>query len=224
MVFVMVTVSHMVQKLVNDKVYVLEAMSHEIVSFGSLAKQLKPEIEEELDKDVKNYAIVMALRRYSETLKDKHKKLSLDYSSEILLKTDICDISVLGSPTLFNKLKKLYDIANFEEGDILNIIHGRREVSIVTNDRYREKLLSFLKGERILNVEQSLVSLTLAYAKGSMYTPGVIYNVVRNISWENINIFEVVSTNSELTFILAKKDAIKGYKALEKLVKNIKST
>jgi aspartokinase len=208
----------MVQKIVNDRVFVEEAMANGIVSFGSLARQLKPEIEEELGKDVKTYAIVMALRRYAETIKEKHKKIAFNYSSEILLKTDICDISVLGSPTLFNKLKKLYDMVNFENGDILNIIHGRREVSIVTNGRYKNKLTSFLKAEKILNVEENLVALTLAYAKGSMYTPGVIFNCVRNISWENINIFEVVSTNSELTFILAKNDAVKGYKALEKLV------
>jgi len=48
--------------------------------------------------------------------------------------------------------------------------------------------------------------------------PGVIYNVVRNLAWENINIFEIVSTNTELTFILHKKDAVKGYSVLEKLV------
>jgi hypothetical protein len=44
-------------------------------------------------------------------------------------------------------------------------------------------------------------------------------DVVRNIAWENINIFEIVSTNTELTFILNKKDAVKGYTVLEKLVK-----
>jgi aspartokinase len=50
------------------------------------------------------------------------------------------------------------------------------------------------------------------------YTPSVIFNVVRTIAWENINIYEIVSTNTELTFILNKKDCVKGYKVLEKLV------
>ncbi|MDH7517942.1 MAG: hypothetical protein QHH19_06330 [Candidatus Thermoplasmatota archaeon] len=107
---------------------------------------------------------------------------------------------------------------DFEKGDILNIIHGGHEVSVVTNERYREKLLSLLKGEKILNLETNLVCLTLTYSKNYLYTPGVIYNVVRNLAWENINIFEIVSTNTELTFILHKKDAVKGYKVLEKLV------
>ncbi len=215
----MVTISHVVQKLINDRVFIQEPMSKGIVSYGSLAKQLKPEIEEELGKEVKTHAIVMALRRYAGQLKQKHKTISFDYSSEIIMKTDICDIAVLRSPTLLNKLKQLYGIVDFEKGDILNIIHGRYEVSIVTNERYRERSLDFLKREKILNVEKDLVSLTLTFSEDFLYTSGVIFNIVRNIAWENINIFEIVSTSTELTFILNKKDAVKAYKTLEKLVK-----
>jgi len=214
----MVTISHIVQKIINDKTFLLEPMSRGIVAYGSLAEQIKPEIEEELGKEVKTHAIVMALRRYAESLKAKYKKIIFDYSSEIILKTDMCDISLLRSTSLLNKLKRLYDVVDFEKGDILNIIHGRHEVSVVTNERYREKLLNLLTSEKILNIEKNLVSLTLTYSKDFLYTPGVIFNIVRNIAWENINIYEIVSTNTELTFILNKKDAIKGYKVLERLV------
>jgi len=219
----MVTISHIVQKLVNDRIFIQEPMSKGILSYGSLAEQLKPEVEEELGKKVKTHAIVMALRRYAETLKQEHKEISFDYSSEIILKTDICDIALLRSSSLLKKLKSLYDVVDFEKGDILNIIHGRHEVCVVTNERYMGKLLSLMKDERILNEEKDLVSLTLTFSKDFLHTPGVIFNVIRNIAWENINIFEIVSTNTELTFVLNKKDAIKGYKVLEKLVEKINS-
>jgi len=214
----MVTISNVVQKIVNSNVFIQETMTRGIVSYGSLAEQLRPEIEEELGRKVKSHAIVMALRRHAETLKEIHKKIEFDYSSEIIMKTDICDIALLRSHTLLNRIKKVYDMVNFETGDILNVIHGRYEVSIVTNARYLEKMQDFLEGEKILNLEKDLVALTLTYSKDFLYTPGVIFNVVRNIAWENINIFEIVSTNTELTFIIHKRDAVKGYKALEKLI------
>ena len=160
----------------------------------------------------------MALRRYADTLKKEHKDITFNYSSEIILKTDMCDIALLRSSTLLKKLKSFYDVVDFEKGDILNIIHGRHEVCVVTNERYRKKLLSLMKEEKILNVENNLVSLTLTYSKEFLHTPGVIFNIVRNIAWENINIFEIVSTNTELTLILHKIDAVKGYKVLERLV------
>ncbi|MCK5636694.1 MAG: hypothetical protein KAH91_04665 [Thermoplasmatales archaeon] len=214
----MVTVSNIVQKLVDKKVFIQEGIDRGIVSYAGLAKQLQPEVEEELEKPVKRHAIEMALRRYSEQLKKKHKTVSFDYSSDILMKTQICDISVLRSQTLINKLKNLYDVIAFERGDSLNIIQGSNEVSIVTNERYKDKFLNILKDEKVINTEENLVSLTLTFSKDFLYTPGVIFNTTRNISWENINIYEIVSTNTELTFILHKKDAMKAYKALEKLI------
>lgn len=57
----MVTVSHIVNKLVNDKTFLHESMHHGVISNNSLATLLKPEIEIELGKEVKHSAIVMAL-------------------------------------------------------------------------------------------------------------------------------------------------------------------
>jgi aspartokinase len=115
-------------------------------------------------------------------------------------------------------LKKMYDIVDFEKGDILNIIQGNFEVSIITNERNKKKFLELLKNEKIQNIEENLVSLSMTFSKDFLYTPGVIFNIIRNIAWNNINIFEIVSTNTELTFILHKKDAMKGYNALDKLI------
>ena len=101
----MVTISQVVQKIVNDKIFILEPLSKGIISNVALAEQLKSDIEEELGRKVKTHAIVMALRRYTEEIKKTHKEIAFDYSSEIILKTDICDIAVLRSPTLLTKLR-----------------------------------------------------------------------------------------------------------------------
>jgi hypothetical protein len=157
----MVTISHTVQKLIEQKTYIQEAMSKKIISYSSLAKQIKPEIEEILEKKVKTHAIEMALRRYAEELQQKHKNISFDYSSDIIMKTQICDISVSRSPTITDKIKKFYDIVKFEKGDVLNIIQGSTEISIVTNERYKEKFLQLLENEKILNTETQLIALTM---------------------------------------------------------------
>jgi aspartokinase len=214
----MVTISQVVQKLIDQKIFIQEAINNDIVSYGALAKKLKQEVEEILEKQVKTHAIEMALRRYKDHIKQKHTQIKFDYSSDIIMKTKICDISVSRSPTLFERLKKLYDVVKFEKGDILNTIQGSSELSIVTNERYKKKSLEILKSEKILNIEENLISLTMTFSRNFLYTPGVIFNIIRNVAWENINIFEIVSTNTELTFIIHKKDAIRGYRALEKLI------
>lgn len=214
----MVTISNLVQKIIDQKIYIQESMNKNIISYSYLAKQLRPEIEEELGRKVRKHAIEMALRRYSDEIKKKHKDITFNYSSDIIMKTQLCDFAVQRSPTLINKLKKLYDIVEYNKGDILNIIQGSNELSIITNERYKEQFKIKLKNEKILNIEEKLVSLTMTFSKDFLYTPGVIFNIIRNIAWDNVNIFEIVSTNTELTFIIHRKDAIKGYRALEKLI------
>ena len=215
----MVTVSHVVQKFVNEKIYLQEAISKGIASYGSVAKQLKPEIEEELGKEVEHFAIVAALRRYAEKLNIRFKEIKFNAdTSEVNLKTNVIDITVQKTPHLFDKLKRIYDIIKFEKGDILNIIYGRNTVSIVTNERYKKQICTFLQHEKIVGIEENLVAISFTIGKILVDTPGVLFQIARSFTWENINIIEIISIDLEITFIVEQKDAVVGYKALRKMI------
>jgi len=214
----MVTISHLINKIVSSRPILHDSIEQGIISYGNLAEQLTAEIEGELDRKVKHSAVVMALRRYGEKIQKTQGRPKFDYNSEIIMKTNLCDISVRKSPSLFSKLKKIYSIVNYEKGDALNIIHGNYEVSIISNMRYLEKIKKELKGEKLLNTEEDLVSLSLNFSGDFLHTPGIISTAARKLNWENVNIFELVSTLTELTFIVSKKDSTKGYAALQRLV------
>lgn len=217
----MVTVSHLVKKAVSENSFLLEAMSKELISYGNLAEQLKPEIEQELGKKVKDSAIVMALRRYAEELQSFDKKIrKFKFQGEILMRTNIMDFNVIKSSSMLSKIKNIYNLVDFGRGDTLNIILGSNEISIVTNEKYKEKLSNFLKGEKVLNKKFDLVALTVIFEGESFFaTPGVVFTAIRKLAWENINLYEIISTMTELTFILSKKDSMKAYNALQELVR-----
>ena len=215
----MVTISHVVSKLVNERIYLHEAISKRIASYGSVAKQLKPEIEKELGREVEHTAIVTALRRYADKIQTRTNGIVFDTdSSEVNLKTNIMDINVYRTPELFDKLKRFYDLINFDRGDILHVIYGRTHVAIVTNERYKERMLALLQNQKIKKVEDDLVALTFIVGKERIDKPGVLFKITRSLAWENINIVEIISVDIEVTFIIDKKDAIKGYNALEKII------
>ena len=215
----MVTISHIVNKLVDERIYLHEALSKGIASYGSVAKHLKPEIEKELGKEAEHTAIVTALRRYSEKLTTRFNgvKFNTKYS-EVNLKTHIIDINVLKTQELFDKLKRFYDLINFEKGDILHIIYGRTHVAIVTNERYKEKIINLLQNQKIKKIEENLVALSFTVGKERIDKPGVLFKITRSLAWENVNIIEIISVDLDVTFIVDKKDATKGYNALEQLI------
>ena len=216
----MVTISHIVKKIVGEQPFVEEALGNGIISVANLAEELHSKIEKELGNKVNIPAVVMALRRYAEEISQHRKKMKkFDYEGEIIMKTNLCDFTVVKSSAFLSKLKNIHSLVNFERGDTLNVILGNNEASIIINEKYSSNLAKFLAGEKILNKEYGLVALTIIFtADDFMHTPGIIFNAVRKLAWNNINIYEIVTTMTEFTFILGKKDSMKAYDVLNEIV------
>jgi len=219
----MVTISHVVQEILNRQVFLQEAIEHDIVSFNRLAENIKSDIEAEIGKKVKHSAIVMALRRHAEKLEKTTNRPSFDYFRETILKTDVCYVIVEASPTALKKIQSLYYDIDFKKGGIFNVTQGNYEVGIITNQRHKEQLLDMLSGEKILNVVENLVVISLTYSKDFLFTPGIMYNVLRFVAWENVNIISIILTFQELSLVISRDDTVRCYNILERLVKTSKN-
>lgn len=221
----MESVSSMVKYLLENKPFLLDALTRGILSLGNLASEFKPDIEETLGKDIKETAIVMALRRYGDEIR-QHQELSVftNISGEILMKTNICDFNVQKSTNLLGKLKNLYEMVNIERGDFLNVIIGNNEVSISVSEKYYSNIEEFLSGEKIFNHSKGLVSLTVIFDGDFLHTPGIVSQIMHRFAWENINIYEIVSTMTELTFVIENRNSIKSYEVLQKYLEHMKNS
>ncbi len=215
----MVTISHVVKRMIDARPALQDALIEDIVNFASLAEKLEPRVEAEIGEGVKRSAIVMALRRHSETLRKKTQSAEpFKLSREIVMKTDLCDVSILKTPSGFDKIKEAYDLVNYDKGETLNVIHGNQEITMVISQKHIDALLSILSDEKVLNVERDLVSVSLNLSKDFLYTPGILSLATRKLAWENINIFENISTMTELIFIISQKDAVRAYNAFQEMV------
>ena len=179
----MSSISQIVRSLVQSKPLIYEGLIEGVISHAALAEYLQEDIKKEMGKEVNLPAIVMAIRRYSETLSDTErvKKKEFRFNSEIIMKTGLADITIVKSPNALEKLKRLYSLVNYERGDTLNVIHGNYEISIVISEKYLEKVKEVMKGEKILNVEKNLVSLSVSFSSDFLHTPGIIFNAVRKV-------------------------------------------
>lgn len=230
----MVTVAHLTKKMLKERLLLEEYLKESIINYVALAEKFKPRIENELGKPVKVSAIAQALRRIVENSKTRGRKkgfkkledlesvgqraiLSLR-DSELIMKGGLCDIVSYKSPSLFQKLKKIYELVDFNTGDTLNIVHGNYDVSIIINEKFKDKVLDILKDERVMHIEKDLVALTLKFGKKMLYTPGVTFSILKQLVLENINLIEIVSSLIEITFIINKRDSAKGYRALQEFI------
>ena len=215
----MVTVSAVVKKMVNEKPLLQEGLRQGIISFAALAERIKPQVEQQLGKDVNDAAVIMALRRHSEDLAGGEvKKIRFAPHAQLTLKTNLVYFSVKRSPELFRKLENLYKHFDYELGDTFNVIHGNYEVSIITDDKHEKKVAAALLEEEITTKEKNLVSISMSLEREFVYTPGIIFAVTRKLYWDNINIFELVTAAIELTFIFLQKDAMRAYASIQELI------
>jgi aspartokinase len=218
----MALISQTVRNLIRVKPMIYEGLVEGVISHAALAEYLQEDIERESGEKVNLPAVVMAIRRFSENLHEqvRIKKKDFKFNSEIIMKTGLADITLVKTPSALEKLKKLYYMINYEKGDTLNIIHGNYEISIVITEKYLSRLKELLKGEKILNIESDLVSLSISFSSDFLHTPGVLSKVIRKLAWEDINIYENISTMTELIYIINNKDSVRAYKALQSLVSN----
>lgn len=220
----MVTVSHVVKKIIDSKPLLQESLIEGIVNFSRLAEKIQPRVETELGEKITTSAIIMALRRHAEQLQEKTVvQIPFQMRPEIIMKTNICDICIVKTPSALDKIKKIHDIIDYEKGETLNVIQGDYEITIVASQKYLEKVMHFLEGEKMLNKETDLVSMTLNLTKEFSYTPGVLSSFTRKLAWENINILENISTMTELIFIISEKDALRAYTGLHELIQEQES-
>ena len=215
----MVTVSAVVKRIVNDKPLLQEGMRQGIISFAALAESIKPQVKQQLGKDVQEAAVMMALRRHSENLKASDvRKIMFAPHTQLILKTNIVYFSARRSPGLFRNLEELYRSLGHDTEDTLNVINGNHETSVITNDKNEKKVAAAIGSEQITTKEKNLVSISMSLEKDFAYTPGILFAVTRKLYWDNINIFEIVTTATELTIIFQKKDAMRAYASIQELI------
>ncbi len=215
----MVTVSAVVKRIVNEKPLLQEGLRQGIISFAALAERIKPQVEQQLGKKINDAAVIMALRRRGESIEASDvKRIRFAPHTQLTLKTSLIYFSAKRSGELFRKLEALYKSFDYESGETFNVIHGNQEVSIIANDRHEKKIAASIGEEHISTKGKNLVSISMSLEKDFLYTPGVLFAVTRKLYWDNINIFEIVTTATELTFIFQKKDTMRAYASIEELI------
>ena len=216
----MATISHVVKKSLDSKPTLQESMIEGVINFSNLADRLQSEIEADLGKECNRSAIIMALRRYSEQLQSKTLvKKPFKVYPEITMRSDICDICLVKTPSAMDKIKDIYRRVDSDKGETINVIQGNYEITIVISQKYLGQLKQKLRSEKILNIEKDLVSLTLSLTKEFLHTPGILSFLTRKLAWSNINIVENISTMTELIFIISEKDAVRAYNTFQEMIK-----
>lgn len=203
----MITVPEAAKTIIERSRYLTEAMSKDLINYSSLARYIKPEVEKMLMKKVSEASLIMAIKRISEEIKPKFVPLTIFQSTpEMIVRSNLLDITVANSPTLSKKISKIIDLHHENQKYFFTLTEGLSETTIIASRDAKNIIEENIKGETILAKFENLSAITIRQPKEISYSPGVVYFFLKSLAWEGINLIEVVSTYVELTLVLEDKD------------------
>jgi len=221
----MTTIAQAVSDVIRRKPFIEEGLITGIINQAYLADMLKPEVERIAGRQTNRYAIVMALRRLSGRLAESFvsKSAEMFKGSDITITSGIFEMTVRKDARALANVSKLYALVDLSKGDFLTITHGMYEMTIISNAKYKKQMSEMFSRNETLGVVQKLSSLTVRIPPESVEAVGVLYALTKALSWENINIIEVVSTMTEEIFIIRERDAASAFDAINNMISSPKN-
>ena len=217
------TISSVVEHYIKSKPFLLSSLSQGIINLTSLSRIMMPELESHLGKEVKQGAIVMALKRLSEELDFKiNYKISkvLKNIGEITVRSSLTDYTFVISDTLLENQAKLLAEINKVHDIFYTSSRGVNETNIVVSASIASTIETIFRGEKLTHKIEDLSSITVKVPQENISTPGVYYYIFQRLAWEGIIIHEVISTTNEFTIIVSDDQIDVAFKVIKDL-KNV---
>lgn len=213
----MITVPEAAERIINRSRYLSEAMSKDIINLSSLARYIKPEIEDMLVKNISQSSIIMALKRLKTKFKPPKYKNIFKTPPEMILRSNLSEINIANSESLNQKYEEILKLNNENRKYFLTITKGLSETTIIASNTVYNAVKKILQEEKVISQLTNLSSITIQLPKQAIKTPGVLYFFLKSLAWEGINIIEVVSSQLEFILILDSSEANRAFSILQSL-------
>jgi len=218
----MKTISSVVEQYIKKKPFLQSALAQSIINLTSLSRIIKPEIENELGKEIRNGAIVMALKRLSDDLEFRatHKIIKvLKNIGEITVRSSLTDFTFLVSDSILENQTELLKEVNKNKDVFYTSSRGVNELNIVVSNVLDETVEQLFSNERCTQKAKNLSSITVKLPAENVSVPGIYYFIFQRLAWEGIVLYEVISTTNEFTIIVNDDQVDVAFKT----IKNLKS-
>jgi hypothetical protein len=210
----MIKISDVVLEIINGDEIALEAIRMGILNLSAYAKKIQPLISERTYKSVSISAIVTALSRMKNKLNNVSPLRPVVTIEDMSIKSPLVEISYEKTVKLAQIASKL-DTRLLQKSSFYTITYGVDEISLIVSQDLKNKILEHFNVNP-KGVYENLVAITLRFIeKDYIEVPNMIYALVSALASKRINIIEVVSTFTEISFIMREKDMKQTIDALK---------
>jgi aspartokinase len=212
----MITVAEEVERIIASSPFLEEGLSRGIINCSALAREIQPQLEETLLKDVSESAILMAIKRLASGLEGRLQgRVSLlKEMGDLTVRSNLTEFTFMKSETIVAGQKRLLDRIKRETDRFVTFTQGVFETTVIVSASLNDAVEKIFTSEKLIARLDDLAAIVIKLPVETVSTPGVHYSILKQLAWQNINVVEVVSTYTELTVILDKGLIDRAFSAL----------
>lgn len=217
----MKTVSSAVENYIKSKPFLQTALYQGIINLTSLARIIRKEIQNETTaKEVRNGAIVMALKRLSTDMefRSTHRIVKvLKNIGEIIVRSNLTDYTFLVSETILQCQAELLKKIQNTKDVFYTTSRGVNETSLIVSNSTEALVETIFKGEKCLHKFTNLGSISVKLPEENVSVPGIYYFIFQRLAWEGVSMNEVISTANEFTIVVPEYQVDVAFKVIKDL-------
>tara|TARA_X000000368_G_scaffold212889_1_gene168165 strand:+ start:692 stop:1351 length:660 start_codon:yes stop_codon:yes gene_type:complete len=216
----MKTISSAVNEYIKSKPYLSSALADGIINLTSLARNIHADIESTMNKSVNQGAIIMALKRVSDDasfMLTKKIIRILKNLGDITVRSSLVDYGFLLSDSLLLTQANLLKEIEYKKDVFYTSSRGVAESNIVVSQNIVPLVDELFKNEICHTKLENLSSITIKLPSDNVKIPGIYYFIFQRLSWEGVNITEVISTSNEFTILVDEDEVDIAFKVIKNL-------
>ena len=216
----MKTISSAVNEYIKSKPYLSSALADGIINLTSLARNINADIESTMNKSVNQGAIIMALKRVSDDasfMLTKKIIRILKNLGDITVRSSLVDYGFLLSDSLLLTQANLLKEIEYKKDVFYTSSRGVAESNIVVSQNIVPLVDELFKNEICHTKLENLSSITIKLPSDNVKIPGIYYFIFQRLSWEGVNITEVISTSNEFTILVDEDEVDIAFKVIKNL-------
>ena len=181
------------------------ALTNGYMNMSSYAYHIRPRVESLAKKETTIASLVVSLSRLRKEFKKEKPLIHNVAIKNITTKLPLSEIAYGNSDKFIKELELLHKNISVSQDDFFTITIGTKEIDIICSSNMENKLLTHFKMKpKIIN--HNLAAVGVSFGPEVFGTPNVFFSLLSVTARARINLEELVSTPTELIFIVNEKD------------------
>ncbi|MES2134723.1 MAG: hypothetical protein V4449_00580 [Patescibacteria group bacterium] len=200
----MLSIPEAVQQATEKDGFLHFGLSNGVLNLSKTARFIKPLIEVRTKKSVSVAAITMALSRLKTLKKRTNVQLKQVKLDSINITKNLAEITFERTSHNIAALEKVEKEVRSKNGYIV-ITFGTTELTIIVEENFLPSIKKIMPASPKV-ILPGLVAVGAQFNENYIAHVGMVYALIQQLTFQNINVVEFSSTYTELVFYLNKKD------------------